>query len=257
MSETHSTGVQSGKSRIIQLFHTCLVNEFYPRVGMAVVRVLERLGMEVRVPEDQICCGQPAFNAGFQNEARETARHVVRTLARTEGQIVIPSGSCTHMITHNYPLLFRDEPNFLHEVDAVARRCDEFTRFLVDVLGKTDLGVRFQGRIAYHPSCHLARGLGVRRQPEQLLEAVRDIVIVEFAEQDECCGFGGLFSAKYPEISGYLMNKKIKNIEAAKPDMVVGCDMGCLMHLEGGFRRRGSPIPVRHIAQILDAGLRE
>ncbi|MEE9170206.1 MAG: (Fe-S)-binding protein [bacterium] len=239
----------------VQLFHTCLINEFYPEVGMSVVNILERLGIRVEVPLDQTCCGQPAFNSGFFRDARKVAAKTLDTLLATEGPIIIPSGSCGDMIIHQYPVLFSDDASMLAKVNSVAERCYEFTQFLVDVLGITNLGSRLKARGAYHPSCHLLRGLQVKQQPQILLDNVADLDIVEFEDQEECCGFGGVFSVKNPEISGSMMNNKIDHLEAAATDMVISCDMGCLMHLEGGLHRRGSRIKACHIAQVLDGGI--
>ncbi len=219
---------------------------------MSVVNVLERMGVRVEVPLDQTCCGQPAFNAGFFKEARKVAARTLETLIDTEGPILIPSGSCGDMIIHHYPVLFSDDSTMLSKLSAVTERCYEFTQFLVDVLGVTDLKSRLNGRGAYHPSCHLLRGLKVENQPKVLLEKIAGLEVVEFEDQEECCGFGGMFSVKNPEISGSMMNDKIDRLEAAKAEMVISCDMGCLMHLEGGLHRRGSRIKVCHIAQVLE-----
>ncbi|NIR51471.1 (Fe-S)-binding protein [candidate division KSB1 bacterium] len=245
----------SEKPEKVQFFHTCLINEFYPGVGMSVVNILERLGITVEVPPDQTCCGQPAFNSGFSKEAREVALKTLDILLETEGPIIVPSGSCGDMIIHQYPQLFYDDSKSLAKVNAVTERCYEFTQFLVDVLDITDLRVRLNARAAYHPSCHLLRGLKVENQPKVLLENVTGLDVVEFQDQEECCGFGGMFSVKNPEISGSMMNNKIAHLEAVGADMVISCDMGCLMHLEGGLHRRGSRIQVRHVAQILEEGL--
>lgn len=242
--------------RKVQLFHTCLINEFYPEVGMSVVDVLEHLGIDVDVPAGQVCCGQPAFNAGFQTEARKVAKYNIEMLAKTAEPIIIPSGSCTHMITHNYPIMFRDDSAFLPLVMSVVDRCYEFTQFIVDVLGKTDLKARFRKKAVYHPSCHLSRELGIKNQPIVLLENVKGIELREFPEQEECCGFGGVFSVKQPEISGYLLQRKMHNLESSGAKLVIGCDMGCLMHIEGGLHRKKSNMKVQHIAQVLSAGLR-
>lgn len=241
------------KPATVQLFHTCLINEFYPEVGMAVVNILEWLGLKVEVPINQTCCGQPAYNSGFVKEAKKVAKKTLEILYNTEGYIVIPSGSCGDMMVHQYRILFSDDLALLAMVDAVASRCYEFSQFLVDVLGVTDLGVRLQGRGAYHASCHLLRGLKIKEQPKVLLENVADLEMVEFEDQEECCGFGGLFCIKNPEISGNMMNNKINNLEASDVDTVISCDMGCLMHLEGGLHRKGSRIKVCHIAQVLDS----
>lgn len=241
------------KPEKVQLFHTCLINEFYPEVGISVVNILERLGIRVEVPMDQTCCGQPAFNAGFFEEARKIAAKTLEILLDTEGPIIIPSGSCGDMIIHHYPVLFSDDSIVLSKVNAVTERCYEFAQFLVDVLGITDLKSRLEAKGAYHPSCHLLRGLRVEDQPKRLLENIAGLEVVEFRDQEECCGFGGMFSVKNPEISGRMMNNKIDHLEAAKAEMVICCDMGCLMHLEGGLHRRGSKIKVCHIAQVLES----
>ncbi len=240
------------KPEKVQLFHTCLINEFYPEVAMSVANVLDRLGIQVEVPFDQTCCGQPAFNAGFFEEARKIAAKTLEILLDTEGPIIIPSGSCGDMIIHHYPVLFSDDSMVLSKVNAVTERCYEFTQFLVDVLGITDLKSRLEVKGAYHPSCHLLRGLRVEDQPKRLLENIAGLEVVEFGDQEECCGFGGMFSVKNPEISGRMMNNKIDHLEAAEAEMVICCDMGCLMHLEGGLHRRGSRIEVCHIAQALE-----
>jgi L-lactate dehydrogenase complex protein LldE len=195
--------------KTVQLFHTCLVNEFAPEVGMAAVRLLERLGMRVEIPPAQTCCGQPAYNAGFHRDAREVARHTLGVLAATEGPIVIPSGSCADMLIHQYEALFHDEPAWAETARSVSRRCRELSQFLVEQLGGRPLGGRLAARIAYHPSCHLLRGLGVRSEPRALLEAVEGVALADVPDAEECCGFGGLFSVKNPDISGAMMERKL------------------------------------------------
>jgi L-lactate dehydrogenase complex protein LldE len=238
----------------IQLFHTCLVNEMDPDVGMAVVRVLERAGVEVQVPLDQTCCGQPAYNAGFHDEARQVARHTLRVLSRTEGPIVVPSGSCADMLVHQYPVLFQDDPQWLETARAVAGRCREFSQFLGEVAPQ-GVGGRLDARVAYHPSCHLMRGLGVTREPRTQLAAVDGAAQMEVRDQEECCGFGGLFSIKNAEISNSMLERKVAAIEASGADRVVSCDLGCLMQISGGLHRRGSSIRAQHLAQLLDEAL--
>ena len=233
------------------LFHTCLVNEFDPAVGMAVVRVLERAGVEVHVPLDQTCCGQPAYNAGFHDEARQVARHTLRVLDETEGPIVIPSGSCADMVVHQYPVLFRDDPGGLDLARRVAARCREFSQFLAEIAPR-GVGGTLRTRVAYHPSCHLLRGLGVRDEPLAALSAVNGVEPVVVREQDECCGFGGLFSVKNAEISTGMLDRKLTALEGSGADRVVSCDLGCLLHLSGGLHRRGSTLRAQHLAQLLD-----
>jgi L-lactate dehydrogenase complex protein LldE len=240
---------------MIQLFHTCLVNEVDPDVGMAVVRVLERSGADVKVPLDQTCCGQPAYNAGFHDEARQVARHTLRVLSRTTGPIVVPSGSCTDMLVHQYPVLFQDDPEWRTIARAVAVRCREFSQFLGEAAPQ-GVGGRLDARVAYHPSCHLLRGLGVAREPKVQLDAVDGARQMEVRDQEECCGFGGLFSVKNAEISNSMLERKIKAIEASGADRVVSCDLGCLMQIGGGLHRCGSKVRAQHLAQFLDEAKR-
>lgn len=244
------------QSKKVQFFYTCLVNEFYPEVGVSVVKVLERAGCEVNVPSDQTCCGQPVYNAGYWEEAKKVGKYTLDLLTNTEGYIILPSGSCTDMIINQYPILFQDDEETLQKSLKIAERCFEFTSFLVDVLKKTNLNARYRAKTAYHSSCHLSRNLGIKKQPLELLNQVEDLEITAFNEQEECCGFGGSFSVKNPEISGSILSKKIKNVQKSGAGCLTGCDMGCLMHIEGGLHRAKSTIKVRHIAQLLAEGLR-
>lgn len=239
----------------IQLFHTCLVNEFEPEVGMAVVRVLERLGVSVAVPAGQTCCGQPAYNAGFHDEARAVARRTLDVLAPTEGPIVVPSGSCADMLVHQYPVLFHDDAAEKERAEAVAARCREFSQFVAE-RAPEGLPGKLSARVAYHPSCHLQRGLGVSEQPRRLLRGIDGVEVAEFSNQDECCGFGGLFSVSNPEISGSIMDRKLDAVQASGAERLVSCDLGCLMHLGGGLHRRRSAVRAQHLAQVLDESLR-
>jgi L-lactate dehydrogenase complex protein LldE len=239
---------------IVQLFPTCLVNEFHPDAGMAVVRVLERLGFEVALADGLTCCGQPAYNAGFQDEARRVAYHTLAVLAATEGPIVVPSGSCADMLVHQYAGLFAGDTRLVDRARSVAARCREFSQFVAEH-GGDELGGRLETRLVYHPSCHLLRGLGVRDQPEQLVRAVAGAESVTIADQAECCGFGGLFSIKNADISGSMLGRKLDAIVASGADRVVSCDLGCLLHIEGGLRRRGCPIRAQHLAEFIDEAL--
>ena len=242
----------AGPQRRVHLFHTCLVNEIDPDVGIAVVRVLERTGAVVDVPADQTCCGQPAYNAGFHDEARAVARHTLGVLAPTQGPIVIPSGSCADMIVHQYPVLFQDEPETLATARAVAARCREFSQFVADSGDTAGIGGRLPARVAYHPSCHLLRGLGVAREPLALIAQVEGAETVHVREQDECCGFGGLFSVKNAAISNAMLERKIAALQESGAERVVACDLGCLLHIGGGLHRRGSSLRPQHLAQFLD-----
>jgi L-lactate dehydrogenase complex protein LldE len=231
-----------------------LVNDFDPEVAFAAVRVLEHLGFEVSVPLDQTCCGQPAFNAGFQEDARAVARHTLRVLDATTGPIVIPSGSCADMLVHQYAVLFENEPASLEMARRVRSRCREFSQFLAEVAPDGIAG-ELPARVAFHPSCHLLRGLGVREQPLAALAAVSGVEQMAVHEQEECCGFGGLFSIKNAEISSGMLDRKLQNLDASGADRVVSCDLGCLLHIGGGLHRRGSAIRTQHLAQLLDESI--
>jgi L-lactate dehydrogenase complex protein LldE len=236
----------------VQLFITCLLDTLYPETGEAVVRVLKRAGVGVEFPADQTCCGQPAFNAGMRDQARPIAQHTIQVFEKTQGSIVVPSGSCAAMIRHGYPELFADEPAWLARARALGERTYEFTEFLVDYLGITDLGARYPGVITYHASCHLSRDLGIRRQPRALLEAVSAAQVVELPNAEDCCGFGGVFSIEHPELSTAMLARKIAYIEASGAPLVVSCDAGCIANINGGLHRLGKSQRAVHIAAILD-----
>jgi|SRR5665811_738901 len=235
----------------VQLFVTCLVDAFAPQVGEAVVDLLERLGLTVEFPFDQTCCGQPAFNAGFHDEARRMAVHTLQVLDTTEGTIVFPSGSCADMMIHHTSELVADDPELAKKARRVAARTRELTTFLVNDLGITDVGATGHGTCTLHHSCHGLRNLGVKSQPEQLLDNIDGLGRVELRDATDCCGFGGMFSLEMPDVSIAMLNKKLDDIEASGTDIVVGGDISCLMHIAGGLHRRESAVEVRHIAEIL------
>ncbi len=244
----------------VQLFVTCLTASFYPRTAEAILSVLGRLGLCVDIPAGQTCCGQPQFNAGLREDARQMAQRIIETFERLPKSseplevcpIVTPSGSCAHMIRHNYPELFADDPSWLARAQALAARTFEFTEYLVDVLGVTDVGARWDGVLTYHPSCHLLRGLGIARQPRALLAHVRGAQIVELPEAEDCCGFGGIFSVTHPELSAEFLQRKIGNLEKSGAPTLVAADAGCIMHIAGGLHRQAKPQRVVHIAEVLD-----
>lgn len=235
----------------VQLFITCLIDTLYPEIGESVVRLLERCGVSVDLPAGQTCCGQPAFNAGMRTEAREVAIHTIQTFEKTHGSVVVPSGSCAAMIRHSYLELFAEDPVWLPRAQTLAERTYELTEFIVDRLGVTQVGARHPGQLTYHSSCHLLREMGVNRQPRALLAAVQGAELVELAGSDECCGFGGVFSAEHPEISSAMLGRKIENIQASNAPLVVTCDAGCMSNINGGLHRRGMVQRAVHIAQIL------
>lgn len=234
----------------VSLFFTCLVDVFFPRVGLATAAVLERFGAEVRVPLSQTCCGQPAFNSGNRKEARKMARKFLSAFAG-DGYIVTPSGSCASMVKNEYPALFRDEPGMLSLALLAGERIYELSQFLVEVLGVTDPKSSFQGKVTYHDSCHLRRGLGVAEAPRKLLRAIPGVTLVEMEESDRCCGFGGVFSVKYPHISCRMVDAKIERILATGAPVVTSGDAGCLMNIGGMISRCGYPVRAVHLAEIL------
>ena len=237
----------------VQLFVTCLIDSFFPQIGEAMVHVLNRAGVRVDFPSAQTCCGQPAFNAGLRSEARPLAEHTIRVFEETTGAILIPSGSCAAMLRHGYLELFKDDLAWRERAGALAKRVYEFSEYLVDVLNFTDLGARWPGKLTYHPSCHLLRGLGVDRQPRLLLGAVREAEIVELPEREDCCGFGGVFSVEHPELSAEFLKRKIANLEKTESPTLVVADTGCLMHIQGGLKRLGKNQRVVHIAEVLNS----
>jgi L-lactate dehydrogenase complex protein LldE len=236
----------------VQLFVTCILDTLYPETGEAVVRVLKRAGARVSFPPGQTCCGQPAFNAGLRAQARKMAVQTIRAFEPYPGPVVVPSGSCAAMIRRSYAELFAEDPEWLLRALALADRTFEFSEFLVDVLGVTDLGAQFEGRLTYHSSCHLLRGLGVDQQPRALLAAVHKADFVELPNTGDCCGFGGVFSLEHPEISNAMLERKITNLEISGASVVVSCDAGCVTNINGGLHRRHKTQRAVHIADILD-----
>ena len=261
------------------LFATCLVDQLYPEVGVSTVRLLRRLGVEVDFPRDQTCCGQPLFNSGFNAEARKLAVRLLdqftppptpprqggegRTPSPSTGEgedggaaqppyIVVPSGSCASMIRVFYPHLLQDDPQLHRHAQELGGRVYELSQFLVKVLGVSDVGASFQGTVTYHPSCHLLRELGVVDEPRRLIKNVKGARHVEMDQAETCCGFGGTFSIKYPQISGAMLEDKLDDLARTGADALVACDMSCLMHIGGALRRRGTGIRTMHLAQLLE-----
>jgi L-lactate dehydrogenase complex protein LldE len=236
----------------VQLFVTCLVDSFYPQTGQAIVSILRRLGLTVHFPHDQTCCGQPLFNAGLRAEARPIAELTIRVFESTRGDIVLPSGSCAHMLKHNYPELFAQDSHWLPRALDLAGRVYEFTEFLVDKLGVTDLGARWEGVLTYHPSCHSLRAMDIDRQPRALLANVKGAQIVELPSAEDCCGFGGIFSLEHPEVSAEMLKRKIANLDVTQSPTLVVTESGCLMHIAGGLNRQKKSLRVMHIAELLN-----
>jgi L-lactate dehydrogenase complex protein LldE len=238
------------QKRDVTLFVPCLVDGLYPEVGEAVVALLQGQGVTLTYPVDQTCCGQPAFSAGYRTAATAAARRFIRIFGAAT-VIVSPSGSCVNMVRNHYTELFADDPHWHSRAQQTAGRTFEFSEYLVDVLGLDDLGARFDGRITYHDSCHLLRRLGIAAQPRKLLSRVRGATFVEMKDADCCCGFGGSFALKYADISAAMTRDKVTHILATGADAVVGCDVGCLMNIQGLLSRMQAPVKTLHIAQLL------
>ncbi len=233
----------------ITLFVPCFVDPLLPQVALDMVKVLRRVGYEVVYPEEQTCCGQPAFNAGFWSEARPIAERFV-ALFRHADTVVCPSGSCTAMVRCFYPELLKSS-SLRDDALALGKRVFEFSEFLVDIAGRLDVGAWFPHRVTYHDSCHLLRELHVSRQPRELLRHVSALELIDLPYAEECCGFGGVFSMKFPEISGAMGDVKATNVESSGADYVTACDPSCLMHIEGVLRRKGARARTIHLASIL------
>jgi len=230
----------------VGLFVTCLVDLVRPQIGFAAVKLLEQAGCDVVVPQEQTCCGQPAWNAGADRDARVIAEQVIAAFSGFD-YVVAPSGSCAGMIKRHYPEMLNNDPRAL----ALAAKTYELTSFLVDVRGMKAVAAKCETRACYHDSCSGLRELRVREQPRQLLASVEGLSISELTDRDVCCGFGGLFSVKYPEISERMADDKIADATATGAEMLIGGDLGCLLHLEGRMQRRGKTMRVRHVAEVL------
>jgi L-lactate dehydrogenase complex protein LldE len=237
----------------VSIFITCLVDQMFPQVGASMVDLLTRLGVEVSFNQEQTCCGQPALNTGFRQQAREVATHMLDVFERdleSADYIVAPSGSCVTMVRKFYPELFAGSENSAR-AERVSGRIFELSQFLVNVLGVEDVGASFRGRVTYHDSCHLLRELGVSSEPRGLIKSVRGVEFVEMERADMCCGFGGTFSVKYPEISSAIDEEKVASIENCEAATVVSCDSSCLMQIDGLLKRRGSGVRCIHLAELL------
>ena len=234
----------------VTLFATCLGEMLFPEVPAAAETVLKRLRLNVRRLRRSFCCGQAAFNEGLRDEALALARGFLNA-CKPGTPIIVPSGSCTSMLRVFYPDLLAGEPRLLEKYAALRPWIFEFSEFLVNVLKVTDVGARFERPVAYHPSCHLMRELNLMREPEILLNGVRGIKIRELKNNTECCGFGGLFSVKFPHISTAMLDDKLTCVKASGAEVVVANDSGCLMQIGGGLHRQQAAIETRHLAEIL------
>jgi L-lactate dehydrogenase complex protein LldE len=228
---------------------TCLGDLFFPNVGAATVRLLRRLGIEVDFPAAQTCCGQPHFNSGYHDDARAIARHTIETFKKPQ-LVVTPSGSCAAMVKLEYPELFHADPAWHARAEQLSRRTHELSDFLVNVLKIDDVGARYPAMATYHMACHL-RGLKLFTEPERLLRKVKDLELVPLERADECCGFGGSFSVRFPEISGAMVKDKCDFVEKTGAEVLIATDAGCLMNMGGCLHRRASKVRTVHLAEVL------
>ncbi len=236
----------------VSFFITCIMDMIYPETGMSAVEVLERLGCEIVFPEAQTCCGQMGFNAGYRDDARAVARHFLEAFKDAE-VIVTPSGSCAGMVRHLYPELFHDDPKWYDRAIYAASITWELTEYIVDGLGIRDVGAVLgkPTKVAFHQACHGLRLLNIKNQPEALVGSMENAEVTALNGADQCCGFGGLFAVKMPDVSGAMLNDKIKNINACDAEMIVTCDASCLTQMNGGLQRQGSAKRVVHVADVL------
>lgn len=235
----------------VQLFLTCLGENFYPDILRDMVAVLNRVGAVCEMPENQTCCGQPFYNSGFAQAAVSPARQWLRVFGKTDGVIVSPSASCVGFIREHYPEFFPEGSPEHAAAKETAARTYEFVEYLTRVLHVTDVGASFPHRVTYHASCHPLRGLGLRQEPKELLKHVAGLELVPLSTEEICCGFGGSFSVVYPEISKKLMEDKVHSIQESGAEVVVMAETGCLMNIQGGLQKIQSPVRAMHLIQVL------
>lgn len=240
----------------VLLFPTCLVDHIKPKVGVDTVRLLKFFGVDVEVPEQPSCCGQIAFNVGYWRQAREMALSWLDVYDK-EGfdYIVAPSGSCVHMVRENFPLLFENEPEILERVQRIRKKIFEIVEFLTQILKVQEIPSRFRGTVTYHASCHYLRGLGVKEPPKSFLLKISGAKFVPMALEETCCGFGGLFSVKFPYVSYRMAERKVKSIQETGAEYLTSSDLSCLMNLGGVLSRLGVNVKPIHIVEILAEGL--
>lgn len=237
------------------LFVTCLADHFYPQVGEAIINLLGKYGVEVDFPEDQTCCGQVAWNTGHHDDARQYALNYLKTFEKSE-YIIVPSGSCAGHVHYYYPQMFPNDAALVKRLEDVASRTYEFSQFMVDVLGVKDVGATYNAKVVFHNNCHMQRELKVKDQPLEMLRAVRGLELLDMPRSELCCGFGGAFSIKKPEISTAMADKKLELIESTGAEIVVSCDAGCLMHQGGRSQRAGKGLKFMHLADLLWEGVK-
>lgn len=239
----------------VSLFITCLVDSLYPNVGESTVRLLDHLGMELDFPMGQTCCGQPAYNSGYKDEARDVAKTLIEAFDASE-YVVGPSGSCVGMIHHYYPQLFAGDAKWEGRASKFINKTYEVTDFIVNVLKREDVGARLEQKVTFHPNCHASRMMGIKDEPLTLLKNVRGIELVDLPFAEDCCGFGGTFAVKMHEISGEMVKEKAEHVLATGAQILTGTDMGCLMNISGRLRYEGAPVQVKHLTELLWEGVR-
>jgi L-lactate dehydrogenase complex protein LldE len=237
-------------SRNVGFFVTCLVDLYRPSVGFASIDLLSRAGCTVTVPESQTCCGQPAYNAGDLNNAKEIAKNVIETFEKFD-YVVAPSGSCAGMLKHHYTELFKDDKTWAPKARNLSDRTFELVSFLTDTCGLTGVEEKRKVKVAYHDSCASNREMQVLSQPRLLLTSIDGLELKELTDREACCGFGGLFSVKYGDVSEKIVGRKVDDIVATEAELLLGADLGCLLSMAGRLKRQGSPIEVRHVAELL------
>lgn len=238
----------------VALFASCVADQFYPQVARSVSRVLTRYGCDVTFPLSQVCCGQPALNSGYFAEARKVASTLLDAFADSE-YVVAPSGSCAAMVHHHYAQLFEGDPARQAAAAQLSHKIYEFSQFMLNVLELERVNGSFPHAVTFHPSCHAARLLGVREEPLALLRAVPGVELRPLPNAQDCCGFGGTFAVKLPEISAAIADEKLRHVSSTGARYLVGTDLGCLMHLAGRMRRRGMAVEALHIAELVDRAL--
>jgi L-lactate dehydrogenase complex protein LldE len=248
---------ESPKGKKVSLFVTCMVDMLYPCTGMAAVDILKHLDIPMEFPAGQTCCGQPAFNVGYHNQARQVAKQLIKAFKNSE-LIVTPSGSCAAILRHEYPKLFADDPALLPEAERIASITWEFNEYLVDGLGITDLhsSLSQPTKVAFHEACHGLRTLGLKEAGHTLIGNVGNVTVLDWDNSEICCGFGGLFSVKMPDVSGAMLAKKLDAINHSGADYIVTGDVSCLTHMNGGLEKQGKAPIVRHIVDVLAESIR-
>lgn len=238
----------------VSIWITCLSDAIYPSVGVAMAKILAHFGVDTEFSNVQTCCGQPAFNSGYWEEARSSARTLFEAFADSDF-VVSPSGSCTGMIHHYYAKLFENDESYRLQAERLQNKTYEFSQFLVNVMGIENVGAKFPHKVTYHPSCHGARLLGIREEPKKLMQHVQGMELVPLPFAEDCCGFGGMFSVKMSDISGAMVEEKVDHILETEAEVLTGLDMGCLMNISGHLQYRNRPIRVMHLAELLWEGM--